>query len=42
MCNRYRMTAKQADLAARYGAEPLYPEDATFPPPSLSACGIRV
>lgn len=35
MCNRYRMTAKQADLATRYGAEPIYPEDATFPPPEL-------
>lgn len=35
MCNRYRMTAKQAELAARYGVEPIYPEDATFPPPEL-------
>lgn len=29
------MTAKQAELAARYGVEPLYPEDATYPPPEL-------
>lgn len=35
MCNRFRMTAKQAELAARYGVAPLYPEDATFPPPEL-------
>jgi putative SOS response-associated peptidase YedK len=35
MCNRFRMTAKQAELAARYGVEPIYPEDATFPPPEL-------
>lgn len=35
MCNRFRMTAKQAELAARYGIEPIYPEDATFPPPEL-------
>lgn len=35
MCNRFRMTAKEADLAARYGVEPIYPEDATFLPPEL-------
>ncbi|RSV20367.1 DUF159 family protein [Sphingomonas sp. ABOLG] len=35
MCNRYRMSAKQAELASRYGAEPIYPEDATFPSPEL-------
>lgn len=35
MCNRYRMTAKQAELAARYGVEPIYPEDVTYPPPEL-------
>lgn len=35
MCNRYRMTAKQAELAARYGVEPPYPPDETFPPPEL-------
>ncbi|MBB5717046.1 putative SOS response-associated peptidase YedK [Sphingomonas aerophila] len=29
------MTAKQAELAARYGVEPIYPEDATLPPPEL-------
>ena len=29
------MTAKQAELAARYGIDPIYPEDATFPPPEL-------
>jgi putative SOS response-associated peptidase YedK len=35
MCNRYRMTANLATLARRYGVEPIYPEDATFPPPEL-------
>lgn len=35
MRNRFRMTAKQAELAARYGIDPIYPEDATFPPPEL-------
>jgi putative SOS response-associated peptidase YedK len=35
MCNRYRMTAKQAELAARFGVASPYPEDVTFPPPEL-------
>ena len=35
MCNRYRMSAAQIELAKRYGVEPIYPEDATFPPPEL-------
>ena len=35
MCNRYRMSAKQAELARRYGVQPFYPEDATYPPPEL-------
>jgi len=35
MCNRYRMTANQAELAARYGVEPIYPQDVIFPPPEL-------
>ncbi|MCP6031640.1 hypothetical protein NL371_26470, partial [Klebsiella pneumoniae] len=35
MCNRYRMTAKQAELGARYGVDPIYPEDVTFPPPEI-------
>ena len=35
MCNRYRMTAKQAELAQRYGIDSPYPEDLTFPPPEL-------
>jgi putative SOS response-associated peptidase YedK len=35
MCNRYRMTAKQAELAARFGIVAPYPEDETFPPPEL-------
>jgi hypothetical protein len=35
MCNRYRMTAKQAELAARSGVASPYPEAVTFPPPEL-------
>jgi putative SOS response-associated peptidase YedK len=35
MCNRYRMTAKQAELAARFGIVAPYPEDETYPPPEL-------
>lgn len=29
------MTAKQAEVAARYGVDPIYSEDATFQPPEL-------
>lgn len=29
------MTVGQAELAARYGVEPIYPEDETYPPPEL-------
>jgi putative SOS response-associated peptidase YedK len=35
MCNRYRMTAKQAELARRFGVEAPYPEDQSFPPDEL-------
>ena len=35
MCNRFRMTANQRELAARYGVEAPYPEDLTIPPPEL-------
>jgi putative SOS response-associated peptidase YedK len=35
MCNRFRMTAKQQELALRYGIRSPYPEDATIPPPEL-------
>lgn len=35
MCNRYRMTAKQRELAERFGVEPPYPDDLDFPPPEL-------
>ncbi|TKD51550.1 SOS response-associated peptidase [Sphingomonas baiyangensis] len=34
MCNRYRMTANQAELAARYGIA-AFPPDLTIPPPEL-------
>lgn len=35
MCNRYRMTAKQAELLERYGASMPYLPDITIPPPEL-------
>src|SRR4051812_37391814 len=35
MCNRFRMTAKQRELAARFGITTPYPEDVTIPPPEL-------
>ncbi len=35
MCNRYRMSASQADLARRYGIEVPYPEDESYPPSEL-------
>ena len=35
MCNRYRMSANQAELAARYGVDVPYPPDLTIPPPEL-------
>lgn len=35
MCNRYRMTASQAELAARYGVTIPYDPDEQFPPGEL-------
>jgi putative SOS response-associated peptidase YedK len=37
MCNRYRVTAKQIEIAQRYGVDPamLFPEPETLPPPEL-------
>lgn len=35
MCNRYRMTAAQAELATRYGVAVPFPPDLTIPPPEL-------
>lgn len=35
MCNRYRMTERQVELAARYGAQVPYLPDVTIPPPEL-------
>ena len=31
MCNRYRLTAKQAEVAATFGIRPPYEPDETFP-----------
>lgn len=35
MCNRYRMTEAQAEIARRYGVDPPYPPDLTIPAPEL-------
>lgn len=35
MCNRYRMTAKQADVARALGVELPFLDDVTLPPPEL-------
>ncbi len=35
MCNRYRMSAAQAELAQRYGVRVPYPPDLQLPPPEL-------
>lgn len=35
MCNRYRMSASQADLAKRYGIAVPYPEDESYTPSEL-------
>jgi putative SOS response-associated peptidase YedK len=35
ICNRFRMSASQADLAARYGIASPFPPDLTIPPPEL-------
>ncbi len=38
MCNRFRVTAKQIEIARRYGVDPasLFPEPETLPLPDLS------
>lgn len=35
MCNRYRMTEAQIDLAQRYGVDVPFPPDLVVPPPEL-------
>ena len=45
MCNRFRMSAKQAELATAYGIVPPYPNDLTIPPleilPKMPAYVVR-
>ena len=41
MCNRYRMTAKQADLAATFGVYPPYGEDQTLPVGDIFPTGTK-
>ncbi len=35
MCNRYRMSASEAELARTYGIEGTFDQDVTLPPPEL-------
>lgn len=41
MCNRYRMTAKQGELAATFGIRPPYEEDETFPVGDIFPTGTK-
>jgi putative SOS response-associated peptidase YedK len=41
MCNRYRMTAKQAELATTFGIRPPYAEDETFPVGDIFPTGTK-
>jgi putative SOS response-associated peptidase YedK len=41
MCNRYRLTAKQAEIAAAFGAYSPYAPDETFPVPDIFPTGNK-
>ena len=41
MCNRYRLTAKQAEIAAAFGVYSLYAPDETFPVPDIFPTGNK-
>ena len=41
MCNRYRLTAKQAEVAATFGIRPPYEPDETFPPADIFPTGNK-
>ncbi|MEG8055167.1 SOS response-associated peptidase family protein [Sphingomonas aerolata] len=41
MCNRYRLTAKQAEIAATFGIRPPYEPDETYPAPDIFPTGKK-
>lgn len=41
MCNRYRLTAKQAEIAATFGIRPPYEPDETYPAPDIFPTGNK-
>lgn len=41
MCNRYRLTVKQADLAATFGIRHPYEPDETFPAGDIFPTGNK-
>jgi putative SOS response-associated peptidase YedK len=41
MCNRYRLTAKQAEIAATFGIRPPYEPDETYPVPDIFPTGKK-
>lgn len=41
MCNRYRLTAKQAEVMATFGIRPSYEPDETFPPSDIFPTGKK-
>jgi putative SOS response-associated peptidase YedK len=41
MCNRYRLTAKQAELMATFGIRPPYEPDETFPAGEIFPTGKK-
>ena len=41
MCNRYRLTAKQAEIAATFGIRPPYEPDETYPVPDIFPSGKK-
>ena len=41
MCNRYRLTAKQAEIAVTFGIRPPYEPDETYPAPDIFPTGTK-
>ena len=41
MCNRYRLTAKQAEVMATFGIRPPYEPDETFPAGDIFPTGNK-
>jgi len=40
-CNRYRLTAKQAEIAVTFGIRPPYEPDETYPPADIFPTGKK-